>query len=590
MTIPSARRVARDPRARSSSFAAAVRRSSPALLALSFTAIALLSGCGGAGEPEVMELDVVDDVAARVEQFRPQPLDVDLSGLSEGDRRALDLLIEASDIVHEIFGMQVWAERAEMDVAVAEYDGPDAHEVRTYYGIMRGPWDRLEGDEPWIGDTPKPEGAGYYPADITEEEFEAWIEAHPGDEEAFRGLFTVIRRQGDRLIALPYSEAYAVQLRRCADLLEQASEATDDPTLREFLRLRARDLLRDEYFESDMAWMDLAGDLEVVFGPYETYEDKLFGYKAAFESFLCVVDPEESRALDLYKAELPWLEMNLPIPDEHKNPNRGTESPIRVANEVYTGGDTRAGVQTIAFNLPNDERVREAKGSKKVMLKNVIEAKYHAVLVPIAERIMDPSHVERVEMEAYFDFVLHHELSHGLGPGKLVIDGRETEVRLELKDLYSPLEEAKADVLGMYDMYALVDKGVLPERKVENLSWTVVPGLFRSARFGVTEAHGLGVVCQFNYLAEKGALDISDDGKFAPVESKWRQAVTDLARELLMLQANADYDAAKAWVEKYGTVSPGMQRALDALDDVPVDIRPIYVAAGEATGMEAGSR
>lgn len=536
----------------------------------------LLSMVGCAGEPATPSLEVVDDIEARVAQFTPQVLEVDLDHLSAGDRKALDLLVEASDVAHEIFGLQAWANRAETDAAVAAYDGPDAEAVKTYYAIMRHKWDRLQGDEPWMGTEERSHGAGFYPEDMTQEEFEAWIAANPGDEEAFTGLFTVIRRQGERLIALPYSEAYAVQIRRCVDLLEQAADATDDPTLETFLRLRAQDMLKDDYYASDMAWMDLAGDLEVVFGPYEVYEDKLFGYKAAFESFLCVVDPEDSAALEIYKAELPWLEMNLPIPDEFKNPNRGSESPIRVANEVYTGGDTRAGVQTIAFNLPNDERVREAKGSKKVLLKNVIEAKYHAVLVPIAERVMRPEHVARVSMEAYTDFVLHHELSHGIGPGKLVIDGRETEVRLELKELYSALEEAKADVLGMYDMYALIDKGVLPASKGENLSWTVVPGLFRSARFGVTEAHGLGVVCQFNYLHEKGALDISDDGKFAPVEAKWKDAIRDLARELLMLQANADYDAAKAWVDEYGAVTPPLQKALDALSDVPVDIRPEY--------------
>jgi hypothetical protein len=416
---------------------------------------------------------------------------------------------------------------------------------------------------------------------MTEEEFESWIEAHPDDEPAFRSLHTVIRRDDNGgLIAVPYSHEYGAQLRRASELLLQAAEATSDETLRKFLELRAEDLLRDDYYDSDMAWMDLAGDLEVVFGPYEVYEDKLFGYKAAFESFLTVVDPEESRALELYKAELPWLEQNLPIPDEHKNPDRGTESPIRVANEVYTAGDTRTGVQTIAFNLPNDERVREAKGSKKVMLKNVIDAKYEAILVPIAQKVMLEEHVSRVEREAYFDFVLHHELSHGLGPGKLVIDGRETEVRLELKDLYSALEEAKADVLGMYNIYLLIDKGVLPASKGENLSWTVVPGLFRSARFGPTEAHGLGVVCQFNYLAEKGALSISESGKFAPVDEKWRDAIEELANELLMLQANADYEAARAWVEKYGQIPPAMQRAFDALAEVPVDIRPVYTIKG----------
>jgi hypothetical protein len=535
----------------------------------------VFAACGGQATPPEGPT-VAADIEARVRQFTPHTLEADLSHLSAGDRRALDLLVEASDIVHEIFGMQAWAERAEMDVLVADYDGPDAAAVKSYYEMMRGPWDRLLDFEPWMGDTPHPDGAGFYPADMTAEEFEAWIEANPGDEEAFRGLFTVVRRQGERLIAIPYSEAYAVQLRSAAELLREAAAATDDATLQRFLSLRADALLSDDYYESDKAWMDLAGDLEVVFGPYEVYEDKLFGYKAAFESFLCVVDPEQSRALDLYKAELPFLEQSLPIPDEHKNPNRGTESPIRVANEVYTAGDTRAGIQTIAFNLPNDERVREEKGSKKVMLKNVIEAKYHAVLVPIAEKVMLPEHVERVSMEAYFDFVLHHELSHGLGPGKLVIDGRETEVRLELKDLYSALEEAKSDVLGMYDIYMLIDKGVLPASKGENLSWTVVPGLFRSARFGPTEAHGLGVVCQFNYLIEKGALSVSDDGKFAPVEEKWREAIRDLAHDLLMLQANADYDTAKAWIDRYGTVPPAMQKAFDALSDVPVDILPVY--------------
>jgi len=523
---------------------------------------------------------IADDIQARVEQFQPQELGADLGHLSAGDREALDLLIQASDVIQGVFEQQAWANRDEMDAQVAAYTGPNAAAVKDYYDIMLGPWDRLKAEEPWLGDAHHPEGAGYYPEDMTEAEFEAWIEANPDDGPGLRSLHTIVIREGDRLVAKPYSEIFGPELVKAAALLEQAAAATDDATLKHFLELRAEDLLRDEYYESDMAWMDLAGDLEVVFGPYETYEDKLFGYKAAFESFLCVADPEQSKALDLYKAELPWLEMALPIDDVYKNPNRGAESPIRVANEVYTAGDTRTGVQTIAFNLPNDERVREAKGSKKVMLKNVIDAKYEAILLPIAERIMLPEHVVRVEREAYFDFVLHHELSHGLGPGKLVIDGRETEVRLELKDLYSALEEAKADVLGMYDIYMLIDKGVLPASKGENLSWTVVPGLFRSARFGPTEAHGLGVVCQFNYLAEKGALSISESGKFAPVEEKWRDAIRDLAHELLMLQANADYDVAAAWVAKYGTIPPSMQRAFDALKDVPVDIRPVFTIKG----------
>lgn len=551
--------------------------------AIGATTVATLILVSCAPGPESTSLEFVDDIGDRVAQFTPQHLHADIGHLSSGDHQALDLLVQASDIIDDVFKMQAWATRAELDASVAAYDGPQADAVRTYYDIMRGPWDRLRSEEPWLGTAPHPAGAGYYPEDMTEAEFEDWLKANPDDEAAFRGLCTVIRRQRERLIALPYSEAYAVQLRKASELLQQAAEVTTDKSLAKFLSLRSKALLDDDYYESDMAWMDLSGDLEVVFGPYETYEDGLFGYKAAFESFLCVVNPADSRALGLYKSELPWLERNLPIDDQYKNFDRGSESPIRVADEVYTAGDTRTGVQTIAFNLPNDERVREAKGSKKVMLKNVIQAKYDAILVPIAKVVMSEADAGRVDFQAYFDFVLHHELSHGLGPGKLVIDGRETEVRLELKDLYSALEEAKADVLGMYNIYALIDKGVLPAEKGERLSWTVVPGLFRSARFGVTEAHGLGVLCQFNYLAEKGALSITEDGKFAPVESKWRDAVRDLAHDLLMLQANADYDAAKAWVERYGKVSAPMQKALDALKDLPVDVRPIYDLAHGAS-------
>ncbi len=551
----------------------------PKILRPAVAAVVLLLAASCSQSPDESSLEVVDNIEARVGQFVPQHLNADLGHLSSGDRKALALLVEASDLIDSIFEEQAWATRAETDAWVAAYEGEHADAIRTYYGIMRGPWDRLAAEEPWLGRAPHPEGAGYYPEDMDETEFEAWLRDHPEDQDRFRNLHTVIRREGEALVALPYSQVYEIPLRKAAALLREAAQATTDASLSRFLSLRADALLTDDYYESDMAWMDLDGDLEVVFGPYETYEDGLFGYKAAFESFLCVVNPADSRALDLYKSELPWLERNLPIPDQHKNFDRGAESPIRVADEVYTAGDTRSGVQTIAFNLPNDERVREAKGSKKVMLKNVIQAKYDAILVPIARTVMSPTDAKKVDFQAYFDFVLHHELSHGLGPGKLVIDGRETEVRLELKDLYSALEEAKADVLGMYNIYSLIDKGVLPPEKGERLSWTVVPGLFRSARFGVTEAHGLGVLCQFNFLAEKGALSITEDGKFAPVESRWRGAIRELAHELLMLQANADYDAAKVWVENYGQVSAPMQKALDALKDVPVDIRPIYDAS-----------
>jgi len=516
-------------------------------------------------------IEVVDDIEARRAQFKPMTLSAKLDHLSSGDRQALDLLVEAADLMDAIFFRQAWAQNPQFAKKVEQLPQPAA---REYYRIMYGPWDRLT-QENFLGGGPKPEGAGYYPEDMTAEEFEAWIAEHPDDEEAFKSLHTVIRREGDGLVAIPYREYYAEFLNPASKLLEQAARVADNASLKTYLTSRAAAFLTDDYFQSDMDWMDLDGDLEIVIGPYENYEDKLFGYKAAFEAFLCVVDPRDSADLARFKDELPWLDRNLPIPDEHKNLDRGSESPIRVADEVYTAGDTRAGVQTIAFNLPNDERVREAKGSKKVLLKNVMRAKYDAILVPIGDHALPAGHQDKITFDAYFNFVLFHELSHGLGPGKIVKDGRETEVRLELKDLYSALEEAKADVMGMWALYELADKGVVDRKIADNLAWTVIPGLFRSARFGVTEAHGLGVVVQFNYLIEKGAM-VVQDGRFVPVDGKWRDGVRDLCHDITMLQAHADYDAAKAFVGEYGAVSPEMQAVFDALGDIPVDVDPVY--------------
>jgi hypothetical protein len=325
--------------------------------------------------------------------------------------------------------------------------------------------------------------------------------------------------------------------------------------------------------------MDLDAPVEVTIGPYEVYEDGLFAYKAAFEGFVTVNLPSESTKLVRFKELLPWLERNLPLPEEHKNLDRGTDSPIRVVDELYVGGDSKNGVQTIAFNLPNDERVREAKGSKKVLLRNVMRAKYDQVLVPIAERVLAVDQVASVSFDAYLDEVLHHELAHGLGPGNIVVDGRETEVRKELKELYSTLEEAKADVMGIYDILALIERGEIPAELRETLEPTYVAGLFRSARFGLHEAHGRGVVSQFNYLLEKGALEVDDEGRFRAVSERFPDAIESLLHEMLMLQALGDYEGTAEFLDTYGVASPALTAAIDRLTDVPVDIRPIFSQA-----------
>ena len=540
-----------------------------------------LFGCAG-GDGDVAETDlvVVPDIVERRNQFVQKDLSADLSVLSEGDRQALRHLVDAADAVGEIFKLQAWRGNPEFAERVEAYGGDDAQATRDYYRIMVGPWDRLADFEPFIGDAPHPSGAGYYPEDLTEEEFTAWLEVHPEDAEAFTSLHTMVRREGENLVAHPYREVFATQLARAAESLRLAAAATENESLRTYLELRAAAFSTDDYFESDMAWMDLDSLLEIVIGPYETYEDSLFGYKAAFEAFLCVANPEDSKALAGFKSELPFLERSLPIPDEHKNFERGSESPIRVVDEAYAAGDTRAGVQTLAFNLPNDERVREAKGSKKVLLKNVMRAKYEAILEPIADRALPEGKADLLDFDAYFLFILFHEMSHGLGPGRIVVDGRETEVRLEHKDLYSALEEAKADALGVYDLYRLADRGVVDAAVLENLPWTYTAGLFRSARFGATEAHGLGVVIQTNYLLEKGALLVGDDGRFSPVPELFDAAVTELAHEILMSQALGSYEMASRLVEEYGTVRPEMQAVIDSLTDVPVDIDPVYPLEG----------
>ncbi len=546
-----------------------------------FAVAPLLAAC--VGPPPASQsadaLRVAPDIVARRAQFAPHDLTADVSALSAGDQEALTHLIAASRAIDEVFVRQAWQKNPEFAEKVAALEGPDALPAQQYYRMMYGPWDRLRDFEPFIGQEKHPEGAGFYPEDMTKDEFNGWLKAHPDDHDAFTGLYTVIRRHGDALAAVPYSQEYHDLLAKAADELRAAAAATDNASLKHFLELRADAFASDDYYASDVAWMDLDSALEIVIGPYETYEDGLFGYKAAFESFVCVVQPEESHRLDRYKGELPFLERNLPIPDEHKNLGRGSESPIRVADELFTAGDARAGVQTLAFNLPNDERVREAKGSKKVLLKNVMQAKYDTILEPIAGRVLPPDQADRLAFDSYFHFILFHEMSHGLGPGRITVNGRATEVRLELKDLYSAMEEAKADVVGVDDLYALAAKGVVPQEVVDHLPWTYLAGLFRAARFGTTEAHGLGVVIQANYLLDKGAITVTSDGRFQPDPAVFPGAIRALAHDLLMVQAEGSYAGAQDLVKHFGTVPPAMQKLLDSLGDIPVDIDPSYPIA-----------
>lgn len=529
------------------------------------TPIRTATPVGEGGEAGSLSLD------DRLARFAPVQVEADLDRLAPGERTTLDHLIAASKVMDRLFRRQAW----EQNEKYAEtLEGPALELFRIHVGL----WDRIDG-QPFVGSLERPSTAGYYPADMTREVFEKWIELHPDQTDALTGLFTMVEWKDGGLFAVPYSEYFAAELQRAASHLRSAADSTDNPSLATFLRSRADAFLSNDYYQSDMDWMDLDSNVEITIGPYETYEDRLFGYKAAFESFVTLVDRAESERLALYKAELPAMEAHLPIPEEMKNNNRGTESPIRVADLVFAAGDTRAGVQTIAFNLPNDERVREEKGSKKVLLQNVIKAKYHGILRPIAGEMVVPEQASLISADAFSNHTLFHELCHGLGPGRIVVDGRQTEVRLELKDLYTGLEEAKADIMGVYNQLLMIDKGLMPESVRQHLFPTWLAGLFRSIRFGVEEAHGKANAIQFNYMLEKGAIERDPrSGRYRAVLERCESATRELVRDICLLQARGDYPGTLEFYQAYAVVGSQLASDLERLESIPIDIRPIYAA------------
>jgi len=545
--------------------------------ALSVGALALVLGACADGGREAAELAPgmsADALADDVEKFSPTNLTFETSLLDERQKKLVRKLVEASDKLDAIFLKQVWGGNPAMSDRLASVEGSAS---QSFFKIMYGPWNRLEENEPFLDVGAKPAGSGYYPDDLTKEEFEAWIEEHPEDAEAFKSGYTVIRREGDGLVAVPYSVEYRAELTEAASLMREAAELADNESLKLFLEKRADAFLTDDYFESEVAWMRLEGNLvDPTMGPYEVYEDELMGMKTAFESFITLRDPVESERLASLEAYLPDLEQALPIPDEYKYLDRPFTSPISVVTEIYTAGDTRSGVQTIAFNLPNDERVREQEGSKKVMLRNVIDAKFEKILRPIALTVMAAEQANRLTVDPYFTRVLMHELAHGLGPD--YVTGQEgVTVRSRLEERYSALEEAKADVVGTHSLGVLAEGGVYTPEFLEEVYIDHVADMFRCVRFGVGEAHGKGCLLQFNYLLEHGAIVYDAENEvFSASLEKMPEGIAGLANQLLLIQATGDYEGAGALMEKYGQMRPEMVEALERLAAVPVDIKPDY--------------
>jgi peptidase M49-like protein len=553
--------------------------------------------------------DELNQMAAR---FAPAPLNVDLSGLSAGDKKALAKLIEAGRIVNHIFMQQFWSG----DLALyqkLQLDKSALGKARLhYFWINKGPWSEIDEHKAFLPGVPakKPAGANFYPEDMTKEEFEAWTKTlYPESKEQAEGFFTVIRRgPGKKLGANnlgannlgannlkmgPYSEEYKTDLAKAAALLKQAAALTDNASLKKFLTTRAAAFSTNNYFESDMAWMDLDAPVDVTIGPYETYNDELFGYKAAFEAYINVRDDKESARLAFLGEHLQEIENNLPEDPKYRVAKLGAAAPIRVVNEVFAAGDGNHGVQTAAYNLPNDDKVVQQKGSKRVMLKNIQEAKFKSTLEPISKVVLQPAAQQDLSFELFFTHIVAHELTHGLGPHQIKINGRDTNPRLELKELYSAIEEAKADVTGLFALQYLMtqaDKGAIQaplphgpdaERK---LYTTYLASSFRTLRFGLQDSHAKGMAVQFNYFLDKGAFVANADGTFSVDLSKIKDAVAGLDHDLLTLEATGDYAGTKKLMSEMMLLRPEVQKALERLKSVPTDIEPVFVTAESLTG------
>jgi len=458
----------------------------------------------------------------------------------------------------------------------------------NYFLLNKGGWSRIDRNKPFLPGVPeeKPGEANFYPAGATKAEVEQWIAGLPPDEHAkATGFFTTIRRaapgSAQPFVLVPYSVEYQGELAQAAARLREAAALTTQPTLKAFLTARADAFLTNDYYASDVAWMELDASIEPTIGPYEVYADEWFNYKAAFESFITVRDDAESAKLAAFGAELQEIEDHLPIDPSLRTPKLGGLAPIRVVNVVFTAGDGNRGVQTAAYNLPNDERVVREKGTKRVMLKNMQDAKFRMVLLPISKVALPAADQAKISFDAFFTHILMHELMHGLGPHAIGVGGRQTTVRQELKETYSTIEEAKADISGLWALRQLADKKQIDPTIAKTMYTTFLASAFRSIRFGVNEAHGRGIAIQVNYLLDAGAFKVRQDGTFTVDSAKIGDAVTALTREILTLQAEGSYAKAKDMLDRLGVVRPEVQKVLDKLVGIPVDIEPKFTTAAQ---------
>jgi Peptidase family M49 len=517
-------------------------------------------------------------------RFAPTEVTADVSKLSPNDRRVLAKLVQASKIVDALFLRQVWSGNDAMLLDLVRNETPEGRARLHYFLINKGPWDRLDHYRTFVAGAPaKPQGANFYPEGATKAELERWLQTLSDANRAqASGFFTTIRRDSKGGFSIvPYSVEYQNELARAAARLREAAALASEPTLKAYLTGRADAFLSNDYYDSDVAWMELKGTIEPTIGPYEVYEDEFFNYKAAFESFITIQDEAESEKIQKFSGELQGIEDRLPIDPRYRNPRIAAMAPLVVVNEIFAAGDANRGVQTAAFNLPNDERVLREKGAKRVMLKNVQDAKFAKTLVPISKVVLSSADQRSLSFDAFFAWIVVHELMHGLGPHNITVNGRETTVRKEMQEASSFLEEAKADISSLYALQYMIDKGVVPRSMQSTLYTTFLASCFRSIRFGISEAHGKGTAVQLNYLLDQGGFVVKPDGTFTVDPNKVKEGVIGLTHDIMTIQAEGSYAKAKELGERLGVVRPPVQRLLDKLASVPVDIEPVFTTADQ---------
>ncbi len=517
------------------------------------------------------------EIQQKVEEYATFKLTTDLSVLTAKERQMLPLLLEAAQIMDDIFWTQAFGDKE----ALFSEDWDEY--TRKFLEINYGPWERLRNNEPFIeGFGPKPDGAQFYPVEMTKEEFEDL------DDDTKTSLYTLIRRDDDfKLYTVPYHVAYEEQVTRASGLMMQAALLAEDAGLKNYLEKRARALLTDEYYESDVAWMEMKNNtIEFIVGPIENYEDQLFGYKAAHEAFVLIKDKEWSKKLERFAALLPGLQEALPCPPPYKSETPGIDSDMNVYDAIYYAGDCNAGSKTIAINLPNDEKVREEKGSRKLQLKNSMQAKFDQILVPISELLITEEQRKHVKFDAFFENTMFHEVAHGLGLGNTV--DKSTTVREALKDAYTSIEESKADILGLWCVYQLNEMGELGEKEMMDNFVTFMAGIFRSVRFGAASAHGKSNMMRFYYFQEAGAFERDPEtGTYRVDFEKMKEAMMKLSEEILIIQGDGDYETAQEMIEEKGFIREALQNDLDRINEAGIPRDIVFEQGAEVLGISA---